>query len=85
MHANRCLPTPAGAAARGLVAGAAGTLAMDVVWYARFRRRGGNQRFLEWEFSSGVDDWEGAPVPAQVGRRLVEGSSNGSCHPGTRR
>jgi hypothetical protein len=65
--------TPLGAIGRGLVAGAAGTLAMDTVLFARYRRGGGSDRFRDWEFSSGLDNWEDAPAPAQVGRRLVEG------------
>jgi hypothetical protein len=65
--------TPLGAVLRGAVAGAVGTAAMDLVWYARYRRGGGTSSFYDWEFSAGLDDWEAAPAPAQVGRRLVEG------------
>ena len=65
--------TPLGAVARGLAAGALGTVAMDASLFARYRRGGGDGRFAPWEFSSGVGDWEQAPAPAQVGKRLVEG------------
>lgn len=65
--------SPLGAVGRGLVAGAAGTLAMDALWFARYRRAGGDSDFAEWEFSSGVCSWDQAPAPAQVGKRLVEG------------
>ena len=65
--------TPLGAVVRGLVAGAVGTLALDVVQYLRYRRGGGADSFPSWEFSAGVRTWDGAPAPAQVGRRLVEG------------
>ena len=65
--------TPLGAVARGLVAGAAGTFAMDALLYARYRRGRGEERFEPWEFSSGLESWEHAPAPAQVGKRLVEG------------
>jgi hypothetical protein len=65
--------TPLGAVARGLAAGALGTVAMDVSLFARYRRGGGDGRFAPWEFSSGLADWEHAPAPAQVGKRLVEG------------
>ncbi|GAA0485986.1 hypothetical protein Ade02nite_09640 [Paractinoplanes deccanensis] len=65
--------TPLGAVLRGLVAGAVGTLAMDSLWYLRYRRGGGKDSFATWEFSAGVKTWEEAPAPAQVGRRLVEG------------
>lgn len=65
--------TPVGALGRGLIAGAVGNLAMDVLWYARYRRGGGTSGFTPWEFSSGLSSWEEAPAPAQVGRRLFEG------------
>jgi hypothetical protein len=65
--------TPLGAVFRGLVAGAAGTGAMDALLYARYRRGHGKERFEPWEFSSDVDSWEQASAPAQVGKRLVEG------------
>ena len=65
--------TPLGALARGVAAGAAGTAAMDLFMYRRYRRDGGAQALVEWEFSEGVDDWDGAAAPAQVGRRVVEG------------
>ncbi|WP_328321507.1 hypothetical protein OHA70_24585 [Kribbella sp. NBC_00382] len=65
--------TPLGAIAGGLLAGTAGTLAMDAVLFTRYRRDGGACPFGIWEFNAGLDDWADAPVPAQVGRRLVEG------------
>ncbi len=65
--------TPIEAVVRGMVAGAAGTVIMDLVWYARYRREGGTKRFLDWETAAGMDDWDNAPAPAQVGKRLVEG------------
>ena len=65
--------TPLGALGRGVVAGAAGTVAMDLLMYRRYRSGGGAQPLVEWEFSAGLADWDGAPAPAQVGRRLVEG------------
>jgi len=65
--------SPLGAVARGLVAGAAGTLAMDALWFSRYRRSGGDGDFADWEFSSTVCSWDQAPAPAQVGKRLFEG------------
>lgn len=56
---------------RGVVAGVAGTLAMDLLWYARYRRGGGEDGFLDWEFSASSDGFETAGAPAQVGRRTV--------------
>ncbi|MCW2526708.1 MAG: hypothetical protein JWM76_1568 [Pseudonocardiales bacterium] len=66
-------PTPVGAVARGLVAATAGTLAMDLVLFARYRKGGGKDALRDWEISSAVKTWEDAPAPAQVGRRLYEG------------
>jgi hypothetical protein len=65
--------TPVGAVARGLAAGAAGTLAMDLLLFARYRRGGGEAGFREWELSEGIESWDQAPAPAHVGKRLVEG------------
>jgi hypothetical protein len=65
--------TPVGAVVRGVLAATAGTLAMDLVLFARYKRGGGKDRFRDWEFSAGVKTWADAPAPAQVGRRLVEG------------
>ena len=65
--------TPIGAVARGLVAGAVGTAAMDTFLFARYRRNGGDSSAVEWESSAGVTSWEDAPAPAHVGKRLVEG------------
>jgi hypothetical protein len=65
--------TPLGALARRVAAGALGTAAMDMVLFRRYRRGGGAQALVEWEFSAGLDDWERAAAPAHVGRRLVEG------------
>jgi len=65
--------TPLGAIVRGYAAGAAGIVAMDLLMYGRYRRAGGEQALADWEFSAGLDGWEKAAAPAQVGRRLVEG------------
>jgi hypothetical protein len=46
---------------------------MDVAWFIRYKRDGGESGFVDWEFSSGLCSWEQAPAPAQIGKRLVEG------------
>ena len=69
----RSRSTPLGALARGAVAGLVGTAVMDLLQFARYRRGGGGDQLLAWEFSAGLKDWEQAPAPAQVGRRVVEG------------
>jgi hypothetical protein len=64
--------TPLGAVARGAIAGAIGTVAMDVVWFRRYKREGGELGFVEWEFSS-KPDWGEVSAPGQVGKRIIEG------------
>ncbi|GLZ48851.1 hypothetical protein Acsp06_50360 [Actinomycetospora sp. NBRC 106375] len=73
MRSDRGAVTPLGAVARGLAAGAAGTLAMDLYWFALYRHGGGTSGFRSWDLSAGLESWGEAPAPAQVGRRLVEG------------
>jgi hypothetical protein len=65
--------TPLGAILRGLVAGAVGTAAMDLVWYRRYRRGGGKEKFVDWELSTDLTSWDKAPAPALIGKRVVEG------------
>lgn len=57
--------------ARGVVAGAAGTLAMDVLRFRRYRGEGGTDAFAPWELSTGTRSFEDAGAPADVGRRLA--------------
>jgi hypothetical protein len=64
------LSSMAGRLAAGVAGGAAGTLAMDLTWYARYRRGGGTQGFVDWETAAGTTSYEGAAAPAQVGRKL---------------
>ena len=73
MCTGRASVTPIGAVARGLLAGAAGTAAMDALLFVRYRRDGGTRSPEEWELSQGVAGWEDAPAPAQIGKRLTEG------------
>lgn len=75
--------TPIGSILKGALAGAAGMVAMDLVWYKRYRSGGGDQTFAEWEFSSGLDGYDSAPAPAQVGKRVVEGILDLKLDPGT--
>lgn len=68
---------------RGAIAGAVGTLAMDLVWYSRYKRGGGTDRFVDWEFSAGTEDYEHAAAPAQVGKRIFEGVTGSTLAPST--
>jgi hypothetical protein len=65
--------TPLAAILRGLIAGVPGTLAMDILLFARYVRGGGESGFSSWESSADLSSWEEAPAPAQVGKRLFEG------------
>jgi hypothetical protein len=56
---------------RGALAGAAGTLAMDLVWYRRQQRDGSEQSFLEWELGGSPGSYDEAGPPAQVARTLA--------------
>ena len=72
-RAGRASLSPVGAIARGAAAGVVGTLAFDLWLYLQYRRGGGTEPFRDWEWSADVTGWDGAPAPAQVGRRIVEG------------
>src|SRR6266567_5641033 len=60
------------AALGGLAAGGVGTLAMDLDWFARYKRGGGSSNFFTWEFAVGLKSWEAASAPARVGKLLYE-------------
>jgi hypothetical protein len=52
----------------GTLAGVAGTTAMDLVWYARYRAEGGTSSFAPWEFQQEINSFAEAPAPAKVGK-----------------
>ena len=54
----------------GAVAGAVGTLAMDLVWYRRYQRDGGTDSLWSWESAEGVATWDAASAPGQLGRKV---------------
>lgn len=54
----------------GAVAGAVGTTAMDLLLYGRYRRDGGKDSFVRWEFAGGVTSWDEASAPGQMGRKV---------------
>jgi hypothetical protein len=57
----------------GIVAGAAGTLAMDLLWYGRYRADGGEDGFAAWELSTGsTSSFEEASAPGQVARKVAD-------------
>jgi hypothetical protein len=61
-----------GSAARGALAGAIATAAMDLVWYRRYRSGGGEQALVDWEFSSEASGFDDAPAPAKVGHLVAD-------------
>jgi hypothetical protein len=74
MRADNTPHTPSsvvGAILKGAAAGLVGTLAMDLLWYRRYRRDGGDDAFLDWEFSAGTTGYDEAGAPAQVGKRVA--------------
>ncbi len=64
--------TPLGAVVGGFLAGAVGTVALDAYQYLRYKRSGGTDSPLAWEFPP-VENWQQAPAPGQVAKRVVEG------------
>ena len=53
----------------GAAAGAAGTVAMDLLWYQRARARQQEPgSFVDWETAKGLASFDDAPAPAQVVR-----------------
>ena len=72
MRARRHPITPLAAIVGGFLAGAVGTVSMDTVRYLRYRRKGGEDSPLAWEFAP-IDGWENAPDPGQVAKRVIEG------------
>jgi hypothetical protein len=69
-----CSPmSPLGALARGLLAGVVGTAVMALYWFHWYEQGAGESSLLEWEFSVGLTDWDDAPTPVRVGKRLSEG------------
>ncbi len=64
-------PAPLASVTAGALAGAAGTAAMDALWYLRDRRDGGRSGPLQWEFG-GVDTWDDTSAPGKLGKRVLE-------------
>ena len=64
--------TPLAAVVASLLAGAAGTVCLDAVHSLKYHRAGGTDSSLAWEFAP-VENWETAPDPGQVAKRVLEG------------
>jgi hypothetical protein len=71
---SRPCPTPAGAIARGLLAGVGGTAVMTVWQEAAAKlRSSGDEGGGRAEPQTDEERWAQAPAPAQLGKRIVEG------------
>ena len=82
---NRTQQTTIEGIRNGVLAGVAGTVAMDTLWYRRYKRDGGADGFLAWESSAGTEGYEQAAAPAQVGKRVVEALLQTELPPSTAR
>jgi hypothetical protein len=58
--------------AAGMGAGVVGTVAMDLVWYRRYRKDGGEDSFADWEVGTSTTSFDKAPAPGKVGKRIAE-------------
>lgn len=68
------MSTPIGALTRGLVAGAIGTGVMTAYQLAVAKaKEGASDDAPPAEPDAPADPWEGAPAPAQLARRVIEG------------
>jgi hypothetical protein len=56
----------------GAAAGAAGTLAMDLVWYRRYRKDGGTGGFTDWELATSIRSFDEAPAPGKAGKKIAD-------------
>lgn len=59
-------------ATAGAIAGLLGTLAMDLLWYRRYRTDGGTQPFRAWETSEGTEGYDNAPAPARTAKAIAD-------------
>lgn len=66
------MPSKIRAMLKGAVAGAAGTLAMDLLWFGRYRSGGGTQAFIPWESSEGTDGYDQAAAPARTAKAIAD-------------
>ena len=54
----------------GAVSGICGTIAMDMLWYRRYRKGGGNEDIGTWEWARSVTRWDNAPAPGKAAAML---------------
>jgi hypothetical protein len=56
----------------GAVSGICGTIAMDLLWYRRYLKSGGNEDIGTWEFARSVTGWDNAPAPGKAAAKLFQ-------------
>jgi len=56
----------------GAVSGICGTIAMDMLWYSRYRKGGGKEAIGTWEFARSVTGWDTASAPGKAGAKLYQ-------------
>lgn len=59
-------------AVAGAVSGMVATLAMDLLWYRRYRNAGGAQPFVAWETSEGTEGYDNAAAPARTAAAIAD-------------
>lgn len=67
---NRPAPGVSRRAATGAFAGGVGTVAMDLLLYARYRREGGKDSAWRWESAEDVMSWDDASAPGRLGQKV---------------
>jgi len=65
-------PGLAGRLLRGVVAGAVGTLAMDLIWWRRYRRGGGDDGFVDWDLATSTAGFDEAMTLSTVDADWVD-------------
>ena len=68
---KRHTTSPLTAIVIGGFAGAVGTLAMDLVLYARQRPDNPKQRFWDYETGADIEDWSDVSAPGKIGHRIA--------------
>lgn len=69
----------------GAVAGVAGTAAMDLLWYRRYRAGGGHEPLGQWETAADTHSYDQAGAPARVGRKAYKALTGKDPAPDTAR
>ncbi|HVL98740.1 MAG TPA: hypothetical protein VM324_05565 [Egibacteraceae bacterium] len=55
-----------------MAAGVVGTLAMDLLWYRRYRKDGGTDGFTDWELATSTNSFDDAAAPGKAGKKIAD-------------